>query len=553
LAVSGRSLIAVQHGSLQHYSDRRTCSIMNASQSRSTAIATPHDTATDIGASICAGAGGGNAVDAAIAASFALSVTYPHNTSIGGDLIALVKTPDGKIRCINASGTAAGGTDVDGLRGRFGSTMPVRGVDTVTVPGALSGLAALHRVAGRAPWEKLVTPAAILAEEGTPVADSLSRALEQHLDGILDDAGMSAVFAPEGTPLAAGDVLHQPDLARTLRSIASEGVGVFYEGDVGSALVAGLRALGSVLSEEDFRSYASTEAPVLSNHCGGFQVHTSGLNTQGFLLPQVLGAGEFMDAADRHAGAMAALWVQANRDRDRLLSDPAFNHVSETDVLNEEYLRDMAQRAASWVSEPFADAFPQPRGDTVAIVAADDEGYAVCVIQSVFHPFGSMILEPRTGILLHNRGSFFSLDPAHLNVIAPGKRPGHTLMPVMVTEDEDLRWVIGTMGGKAQPQIHFQVLRHLLDGSAPVEAVSRPRWIVGGMGVDHEDNALYCESDVSVEDREALEQAGFHLTLVPPHSEMLGHANIVQVSSIDKTLAATSDPRSDGVGRTVTV
>ncbi|KNC17832.1 hypothetical protein AC792_13385 [Arthrobacter sp. RIT-PI-e] len=523
---------------------------MNASSSRSAAIATPHDTATAIGAGVYAH--GGNAVDAAIAASFALSVTYPHNTSIGGDLIALVRTPDGTIRCINASGTAAGATDPDGLRGRFGSTMPVYGAETVTVPGALSGLAALHQAAGRTPWEALVTPAATLAQEGTAVADSLGGAIGRYLDRILDDPGMSAVFAPDGTPLVAGDLLRQPELARTLGTIASEGVRAFYDGDVGSTLVAGLRARGSVLAEEDFRGYSSTEARVLSNNHGAFRVHTSGLNTQGFLLPQVLDAGELLDVTDRHAGAMAALWVQANRDRDRLLSDPAHTHVSETDVLDAEHMRDMADRAASWVGEPFADAFPQPRGDTVAIVAADDEGTAVCLIQSVFHPFGSMILEPRTGILLHNRGSFFSLDPAHLNVIAPGKRPGHTLMPVMVTEGADLRWVIGTMGGKAQPQIHFQVLRHLLDGSTPLEAVGSPRWIVGGMGVDHEENALYCEADVSADDRKALELAGFVLTLVPPHSEMLGHANIVQISSTDSTFTATSDPRSDGSGRTMT-
>ncbi|WP_309070922.1 gamma-glutamyltransferase [Arthrobacter sp.] len=515
---------------------------------RSGAIATPHRAATDIGVEIYAG--GGNAVDAAIAASFALTVNYPHNTSIGGDLIALIRTPDNRIHCINASGPSAAATDAEILREKYGSKMPISGLETITVPGAVAGLEAIHRKAGRTRWEDLVHPAVKMANEGTVVTGSLGKAIAGNLSGIMQDEGMKSVFAPGGTPLEVGDHLMQPALARTLSRIASVGAGEMYKGEIGDALIRGLQKLGSLLAKEDLESYACVDAPVLSFSYDQYEIHTSGLNTQGFLLPQVLGACNALPEDRRDAGSLAILWAQANRDRDRLLADPFHSSTSEAEVLNEEYLQAMAHRALSREPIGVLDSFPQPKGDTVAVVAADKEGYAACIIQSVFHPFGSLILEPETGILLHNRGAFFSLDPSHANTIAPAKRPGHTLMPVMVTENGNLRWVLGTMGGKAQPQVHYQVLSRLMAGSTPAEAASRPRWIIGGLGADHPEDALYCEEDIPDSDKAALIAAGFKLTLVEPRSEFLGHANIVSVGS-DQSFTATSDPRSDGTGMAV--
>lgn len=514
--------------------------------STSCSIATPHATATEVAAEVARS--GGNAVDAAIAAALVLSVVYPHNTTIGGDLVALVRSPDGRVRCINASGPAARHTDLRAMVERYGGTMPSTGVDTVTVPGAVPGLGVLHELAGATVWNELVAPAAELAKRGVAVAPSLGRALHTHATDMAADGGMAGVFAPSGELLSTGQTMVQPALARSLDTLARDGAASFLTGGVGSSLLAGLRRLGSDLDADDFSTFTPEVVKPLHRDHRGHRVWTSPLNTQGYQLLQVLGAAELLPPdLDLHcadANVLAALWAQANTQRRGLLADPRQAPVDVEEVLDPRRLAEAAEAARTRQVSGAPTELPQPRGDTVAVVAADSDGYAISLIQSVFHSFGALVLEPTTGILLHNRGACFDLVRTSPNCLAGGKRPGHTLMPVMVTRDERLQWVLGTMGGRAQPQIHHQVLTRLLDGRHPVEAVSAPRWVVGGLGAHSPEEQILIETDVPARTTASLRKAGFPLQQRPSLSETLGHAQVV--ASTPHGFECASDPRSDG-------
>jgi gamma-glutamyltranspeptidase/glutathione hydrolase len=504
------------------------------------AIASPHALAT--AAAEDAIRGGGNAIDAALAAAAALTVVYPHNTALGGDLIALVRTPDGDITCVNASGPAPARTDLAAVVARHGGQMPVTGPDTITVPGAVAGWAALHEAGAALSWAEHFA-AAVLHAEGVPVAPGLAAAIADAKDMIAADPGMRAVFSPGGIPLLEGEPLRQEALAVTLAKIAAQGPEVLYGGQTGELLTAGLRALGCPIDLDDLASYEVERPAPLCRTFRGHRVFTSPPNTHGFLLLQALGAvAELEGGADllgADAGRLAALFHRGVADRNRHLADPRFAPVDVDALLAPAYLRGLTREPAKRATTGRAS------GDTVAVVTADSDGYAVSLIQSLFHGFGAAVLEPSTGILMHNRGSFFSLDPDSPNVLAPGKRPAHTLMPVMVTEGDRLAWVTGTMGGKAQPQIHAQLLLRLLDGAGPAEATAAPRWVVGGLETGQPEDTVSFETDVRPQAAAALAALGVPLVELPSGSEWVGHAQVVAVD-LNGTPTAGSDPRSDG-------
>jgi gamma-glutamyltranspeptidase/glutathione hydrolase len=312
------------------------------------------------------------------------------------------------------------------------------------------------------------------------------------------------------------------------------------------------------MSLDDLSEYAVEICDPLVGDYGDHRVWTSPLNTQGFLLLEILGAISTTDPTPDLLGSdgdvLARLFHEAVLDRERLIGDPRFGAPSLSEVLNDEYLSAMADRAlnatarTSNVGEQAARSAPAT-GDTVAVVAADDDGYAACIIQSVFHSFGALILDPDTGIVMHNRGAFFSLDEASPNALAPGRRPGSTLMPVMVTTAEgDPAWVVGTMGGKGQPQIHTQVLLRLFRGATPSEAVSAPRWIVGGLAVGQDETTVHIEADVPSHTVDAITRSGMDIRVLPSHSESTGHAQVVELQG-NRVVAAASDPRADGTGQ----
>jgi gamma-glutamyltranspeptidase len=512
------------------------------------ALACPHAFATEAGEQ--AFRSGGTAIDAALAAAAALTTLYPHMCALGGDLIALVTTPDGRTVAVNGSGAAPRATDTDAVRNRY-RTMPLRGAETVTVPGVVAAWETIHALGARRPLAYALEGAIAAAHGGCPVAPSLAAALAENAPLLAADRGLASVFVGSDGPLRAGATLRQPALARSLEAIARAGSRVLYDGPLGTSLVESLRALGSAMTVEDLRTHATETSEPLTRSFRGFEVLTAPPSSQGFVLLEIMAALEALelDGPLDPLGAKAPLLAEASRlatlDRDRYLADPRFADVPIDELLGPDHVDEVAARVRVRADggAPSRRARPsvRPDGDTVAVVAADSEGYGVSIIQSIYFAFGSGILDSATGIVLHNRGASFVLDPAAPNVLAPGKRPLHTLMPVMVRQDGGFTAVNGTMGGTVQPQIHAQVMLRLLAGSSPADAVGAPRWVVDGGGAER----VSVEAPVAEGTRSALVAAGYELEHLAALDEEVGHAHSVTVAA-DGTFAAGADPRSDG-------
>ncbi len=513
------------------------------------AVATPHDLATE--AAAVAFEKGGNAIDAALAAAVTLAVVYPHMCGVGGDLFALVQHPAGDVVGLNASGRAAAGVDPEALRAEHGDVVPPYGPVPITVPGAVSGWRALHDLGGRLPWADAFGAAIAYAHDGAPVSRSLAKILGSDEARLASDPGLAQIFFPEGGALGATEQFRQPALGTTLQAIAAYGPGALYGGDVGVRYVAGLAAAGSPITIEDLRVHAADLVPPLIGRYRDLDVRVCPPNSQGFVLLEALAAIERMgldpDPLGPGAGMLALAFRAAAQDRDHHLADPESMLLHPGTLLDDGHL-------AALCDEIRADAEGGPRneppgpsgtGDTVALVTADAEGFGVSLIQSLYHGFGAGILEPATGIVAHDRGTCFTLVAGHPNVMAPGKRPAHTLMPVMVHRDGRLAAVAGTMGGSAQPQINAVTLLRSFDlGLGPAEAVAAPRWLVGGMDPEGSLPSVVVEADVPGPAESALRAAGFGIGRVAARSEDVGHAHMIRMTP--EGFEAGSDPRSDG-------
>jgi gamma-glutamyltranspeptidase/glutathione hydrolase len=538
---------------------------------RTLALAAPHTSAVEAGRE--AFADGGTAVDAALAACAALTVVYPHMCSIGGDAIALVHAPDGSVTAVNGSGAAPAALDAARVRAALErdpapvtrTGMPVRGPHTVTVPGVLAAWETLRQLGGALPLERLLRPAIGFAADGCPVSRSLAGTLAWEPDLFAADPGLRAIYFQDGR-LAEGALCRQPALAASLTTIAREGVEAFYRGELGARYVAGLRTAGSVMSADDLGAHATEVLEPLRGTAFGHEFLTAPPNSQGYVLLQLLAAMELLsaDAPDPlgpAAGTLARLFRLASDDRDRHLCDPRRHDVPLDELLGEAHLRPLAGGSLGGAAPVSAGDGSIASGDTIACVAADSDGWAVSIIQSVYHGFGSAILEPSTGIVAHDRGACFSLDPASPNLLEGGKRPLHTLMPVMVRRNGRLTIVAGTMGGGAQPQIHAQILSRLLGGhgardatgaragdepdpAALAAAVAAPRWI-------YDEGGLFAESRVPESCLASLRSSGMPLELLEPFDESVGHAQYIRIAE-NGDLEAASDPRADGRALVVT-
>lgn len=497
------------------------------------AVATSHHLATEAGAAALRA--GGNAIDAAIAAAAALCVVYPNNVALGGDLVALVRSPDGEIRFVNATGRATAAETLDALRERHGDALPKRGADTITVPGGVRGWQALAELGGRLGWADRLEHARRYAHDGVPTATSVARAIRDDRSALDADPGCRALFLPGGDPLAEGEPLVQPALADTLDRLAANGPDEFYTGEVAARWIAGLAALGSRITAADAAGYRPVVEAPLRTEALGVEVVTAPPNTQGFSLLRTVRAVESEGLADplgADAARLAASFHAANRVRAAWLCDPDVAPLDGPALIEVD-----APAEAS-------DARPAS-GDTVGLAAVSADGWAVSLVQSVYWAFGACVLEPGTGILFQNRGTSFSLDPTHPAAFGPGLRPPHTLMPVLVLRDGELLQAQATMGGQAQPQIHAHLLLRTLAGASAIEATSAPRWVVGVQDDGDTASTVTVEADVAEPARRALEAAdGYAVKAVRPRDEGLGHSNLIRVTP--SGYDAASDPRSDG-------
>jgi gamma-glutamyltranspeptidase len=507
------------------------------------AVATPHFAATR--AAVAAFDSGGNAIDAALSAATVLAVAYPQMCGVGGDLFALVQTPGGRLASVNSSGSAPAAIEPAAVRSQY-SSMPERGPLTITVPGAVAGWAALHRLGARLTWRDAFERSIDMAVDGTEVVPGLADSYREDLALLTADPGASAIHASGGRAPKAGDRVANPALGRSLAALAEEGASALYDGDVGRAYAAGLSALGCPMAQEDLRGHAADVLDPLAHSYRGLSISTSPPTSQGFVMLQALSVIERLDIDPDpdgpDAGALALAFVVAARDRDVHLADPRFMAVSVEALLADAHLESLADEIRN--RAPLRPTRRAPLGGTAGLVTADRDGYAVSLIQSLGSGFGSGIVEPATGIIAQNRGSGFVLDPNDPDALAPGKRPRHTLMPVMAHRNGRLAAVSGTMGGPAHPQINAaSLIRSLQLGMSAAAAVAAPRWVAGGLDAIY--GMVVAEADVADDATHSLEDAGFRLERLGRHDSSTGHAHLI-VAWDDGRFAAGTDPRADG-------
>ena len=486
---------------------------------------------------------GGNAVDAALACAVALTVVEPVSNGIGSDAFALVW--DGKtLHGLNGSGRAASGLDVEALRASH-DTFPEWGWPGVTVPGAPDTWRVLHERFSRLDLERIMAPAITYAEKGFPVSPVVSRAwaeaaLQYPAIPLPELAGWEQVFAPRGAAPAAAELWSSPGHAAGLRLLVERGLRDFYEGEIASRILAFSEETGGLFRADDFASHHSEWVAPISVAYRGHEVWEIPPNGQGIAALQALGMLEGLPAADsredRWHRQMEAMKL-AFADAYRFVADPSMVEVPQSGMLDPDYLS--ARRALIGDRARAAEAGAPSGGGTVYLCAVDRDGLMVSYIQSNFMGFGSGVVLPDLGISFQNRGACFELEPDHLNVAAPGKRPRHTIIPAFLTRGGEALGPFGVMGGEMQPQGHVQVLGAMLDqGLNPQAALDMPRWRVLG-GLD-----AVAEAHTPVELLERLRSRGHRIeTDFEPAGFGRGQIILRQTSG---AYVAGSEPRADG-------
>jgi gamma-glutamyltranspeptidase / glutathione hydrolase len=481
---------------------------------------------------------GGNAVDAAIAANAAIAVTGPQLCGMGGDLFALVHTADGVV-ALNSSGRAGTGADPAALRAEGRTEMPFRhDVRSVTVPGCIDGWVALHARFGSLPLADLLAPAIDLAEHGFPASPLLVGSVAR-----LDAAGREQLHEVASQATRVGDPVRRPGAARALRAVAERGRAGFYEGEFGEGL---LQVGGGLFTADDLARPQADWGEPLTASMFGVEVHTVAPNSQGYL---VLGGGVLADGLDlpdpddeRWAHLLAECAKLAAYDRPTVLHEHADGA---------QLLRDIAGRADRLDCERASDyrANTGP-GDTTYLCTAEVGGLAVSLIQSNASGFGSLLVEPNTGINLHNRGIGFNLVDGHPAEYGSGRRPPHTLVPALATRGTDLVSVFGTMGGDAQPQILLQVAARLFHhGQSPAEAIGAGRWALSGPETGFDTwtppagPILGLEGHTPEGWTDALAARGHRVSRLPEFDSGFGHAHAIVLDDRG-VLSGAADPRT---------
>lgn len=498
---------------------------------------------------LAAGAGaaildrGGNAVDAAIAAAAVMAVTSPHMCGLGGDLFAIIARPGVEPDVLNASGRAGSGADPDRLRSEGASTMPfVHDVRSVTVPGCVAGWAALHERFGTLPLGTLFVRALRLADGGFPVSPTLSEAAAE-----LTPQERAVAFGDQDT-LTSGARLVLPGIARTLEEIAASGAEAFYGGGFGRELIDAGRG---EFSADDLRAARADWVRPLSIEALGRRLWTVPPNSQGYLtLAGAWIADQVGLPADPGDERWAFLLVEAARqaayDRPQMLHE----HADGRSLIRPGRLAPRAAAVADKASRGLGDVYGD--GGTTYLSVVDWHRMCVSLIMSNAADFGSRVVLPESGIFLHNRGMGFSLVPGHPAEYRPGRRPPHTLAPLVVTSlagEPDS--VIGTMGADAQPQILLQLLaRMLVLGEQPGEAIGAPRWVLSRDPTTDFDiwqlddpPLVRLEHGAPPAWADGLSQRGYEIRQSPPGDQSFGHAQAIRITG-GGMLAGAADPRS---------
>lgn len=504
---------------------------------------------------------GGNAIEAAIAAASTIGVVYPHMNGIGGDNFWLIyNAHTQEMKALNASGRAGEQATIDFYKSRGYDQIPARGALAAnTVPGAVKGWEDAYTYSqehmnGTQRWAQLLDDAIQYARDGFPVTPSQQHWTEvnlepdEHFRALQRFEEFSTIYVEDGKPPEAGSVFKQEDLAYTLQRIAEDGAMYFYD-ELAKQLVEDLAAHGGVLTERDFREHTSSWVTPLTVKYRGYDAYNLPPNTQGIASLSILNILNHIDIASIPEGSAQYYHVlveaikRAFADRDRYVTDPEFVDIPTDELLSAARGKELAATIEMTPKElqPL-----DPKGDTVWFGIVDKDGNAVSFIQSIYHEFGSGFIPKGTGVLLQNRGSFFSLDEAHINALQPKKRTFHTLNPAMLLKDGQPCLVYGTMGGEGQPQTQAALVTRIIDyGMNVQEAIEAPRWLYGRTwGADS--NTLKLESRIAPSVCDKLQQFGHDIEMMPPLTDVMGHAGAIWIDQQTAVKYGGTDPRSDG-------
>jgi gamma-glutamyltranspeptidase/glutathione hydrolase len=498
---------------------------------------------------------GGSAVDAAIAANAVLGVTEPQMNGVGGDLFAIVYDAQAKkLYGLNASGWAPKGLSIPALRAKgIDGRPPAHSIHFVTVPGAVAGWDALHRKFGKLPLSDLMAPAAYYAETGVPVAERIAALWNGAGSGMAGLPGFKEVFLPWGKPVRAGDIFRNPELAKVLRQIGEQGRDGFYKGPAGRSLIDFSAKQGGTMVQADLDEFQPVWVDPISTTYHGWTISELPPNSQGIAALSMLNIMEQFPLAQYGHNSARSLHVMieakklAYADLARYIGDPRFTDMPVKELLAKELAVRRAKtidaaRAHCQVLPSELTAVLNAQGrDTTYLTVVDKDGNIISLIQSLYSEFGTGLVVPGTGVILHNRGALFDFSPGHVNSLEPRKRPQTTIIPAFM-EKGDLKIGFGIMGGFNQAQAHAQFVSNVADFGYNIQAaLEAPRFTKGTFeGCD-----VQIEPRVPESVRKQLIAWGHELRLTDPISSVMGRGNAVMVDEKGVKYGA-SDPRADG-------
>ncbi|MGH8689700.1 MAG: gamma-glutamyltransferase family protein [Burkholderiales bacterium] len=484
-------------------------------------------------------AAGGSAVDAILATAITLSLVEPVSNGIGSDAYAIVW--DGKrLHGLNASGRSPALWTLEYFKGR--SAMPVRGWDTVTVPGCVAAWDVLHARFGKLPFKKLFEPAIRYGREGFLVSTTIAGQWAKQVPELKEQPGFAKAFLPDGRPPRPGERFFFKQHAKALEKIAATRGKTFYKGELAERLEAAAKKQGGALRATDLAANQPDWVKTLEMDYRGYTLHEIPPNGQGIVALIALGMLEHFDLASHPVDGADSLHLQieamklAFADARRYVGDIDHMDVRPAALLDKEYLRSRSRLIDPKRAQNFKHGTP-PRGGTVYLTAADASGMMVSFIQSNYMGFGSGVVVD--GISLQNRGGTFVVEPGHPNCVGPAKRPYQTIIPGFVTRNRKPVMSFGVMGGTMQPQGHAQVMVRIADyGQSPQAACDGPRFrVVQGLDVSVEDGAFPAAT------LEELQRRGHRIVTIDDYNQF-GAAQLIW--KLDGGYFAASDPRRDG-------
>ena len=495
---------------------------------------------------------GGNAADAAVATAAALNVTEPTSTGIGGDCFCLYYDAEkGRVLGLNGSGRAPAALTPGLLNEQGHVEMPRNGVHTVTVPGAAAGWVDTVERFGSMDLSEILEPAISLAEEGFPVAPLTSRLWAFGVPK-LKSGPYAEEMLIDGRAPREGEIMRNPTLARTFRTLAEQGKPGFYEGRIAGAIVGLLASKGGTMTTDDLRAHRGTFPEPISVDYKGTEVYEIPPNGQGITALIALNILEEYDwTGVEHSGverlhALIEAMRLAFADSRWYVADPDVVHVPVRELISKEYAaRRRALIDPTRATVDAARGSPVAGSDTVYFCVVDGDGNACSFINSNYAGFGTGLIPGGCGFTLQNRGSGFTLEEGHPNRLEPGKRPYHTIIPGMMLRDGELHGPFGVMGGFMQPQGHVQVVSNMVDyGMDPQAALDAPRFCIAGGTAD---GRVALEEGIPLETMSALARMGHNVMPATGYARgFFGKGQIIIRDPLTGVLCGGSEPRADG-------